>query len=755
MIARPPPARPRRRWKRASCMLLATLATGALAVELAIRLTPLPPSLWEEEPATTILLDYGGRDLAALGSAATRSCRPVSLESVSPSLIEATLAAEDHRFHNHRGVDWTATLGAAITNLRAQRVISGASTITQQLIKLHTGPTRRTWRTKLRESLGALRLEREFSKNTILEKYLNRIDYGDRRRGIEAAARGFFGKPASDLSTNEAVFLAGLPQAPSRLNPRIHPDRAARRFHQVASRLQRLGWMSGEELALQAPPQIVPEPAIPPNAPHFVAALRARREPLPGSLHATLDLPLQHQVEEVIQRHLRRLAPFHAEQAAALVMDHRDGAIRAWVGSGNWSARDGQIDGVVLPRSSGSTLKPFLYLRAIDRQLLTAASLLPDTPDAIRSAYPDYDPRNYDDRYWGPVRVREALANSLNVPAVVALAKVGARDATDYLHRCGISLARSLDVYGAGLILGNAEVRMLDLAAAYGALGNRGISAVPRFLAADPVVHRALASPQAAAIVADILSDDEARRKTFGPFSPLSFENLRIPCKTGTSSGFRDAWTIGVTGRHVVAVWIGNFSGHPMNEVASVTGPAPAWRDIVDLLLEHDGGVPPPGPDLHRVPVCSLTGFLPAPDSPASVTEFFLPGTAPVADARHFFSRSNGRSTLLLPPEYAVWCRSSHNYLDAAVQPSHPLQIAHPKPNARFLIDPHLPTHRQKIEFIAIASPHSPITWEIDGSPLPAHPSSPTSAFWQLAPGHHHLVARQGIARAEISFCVE
>ena len=224
-------------------------------------------------------------------------------------------------------------------------------------------------------------------------------------------------------------------------------------------------------------------------------------------------------------------------------------------------------------RSSGSTLKPFLYLRAIDERQVTAATILPDTPDAVRAEYIDYDPVNYDKRFWGPVRLREALANSLNVPAVVTLSRVGARKTFLTLEDYGFKFARPFSESGAGLILGNAEIRLLDLTAAFTVFAGDGLAVQPRLLASEPPRHRFLAAPEAVAIVADILADNGARQKTFGPFSPLAFENHRIPCKTGTSSGFRDAWTVGVTREHAVGVWMGNLDGRAMEEIAAASDP--------------------------------------------------------------------------------------------------------------------------------------------------------------------------------------
>jgi len=731
--------------KRAAVISLLLVLLGWISTEIAIRTARLPSSLGYDE-ATLIILDHQGEFLSETGNETSRSCRPVDLKNVSPWVIRAVLAAEDKRFHEHSGIDFHALAGAVIRNIRSGKIVSGASTITQQVIKLNSGKSSRGWSEKISENFSALRLEREWSKDRILRAYLNRIDYGNRIRGIEAAARIYFGKSAAILDPAEAVFLAGLPQAPSRYNPRAHPEAAEARYRQL---LRYLGM--SEDPAFSKVPTLIAKTNPTALAPHFSRVISTRSSGKTGVLRTTLDAELQGQVEAIVARHSKRLEKSHASQIAVLVMDHQSGAVRAWCGSSAWSAPRGQIDGVLTPRSSGSTLKPFLYLRAIDEKILSAATLLPDTPDAIRAEYLDYDPRNYDERFWGPVRAREALANSLNVPAVFVLAKLGARDFYNYLARSGIPLKGALDDYGAGMILGNGEVRMIDLAAAFGAFANQGVHVSPRFSDTDPIRHAAISSPQAAAVVCDILSDNDARLKTFGASSPLAFESTRVPCKTGTSSGFHDAWTVGATGRHTVAVWVGNFDGRAMDEVASVTGPAPVWREIIDLLLPADGGVKlkTDQPGLVTTEICNLSGLRPTADSRGKMKELFLTGTEPTADASAFFE--NGQ--VVLPPEYALWCRSGHNYLSAKVTDRGPLRIVNPLDGSTYLTDPGLPISRQRIELLAIGEGDGKLRWEVDGKPL--DPDGGGGFFWPVTPGKHHLKAISPNAATEANFEVK
>ncbi len=713
-----------------------------------MRTARLPASLQAGIVGTPILLDRHGDRIAELPGEGARLQFPVGLDSVAPWLITATIGLEDQRFWEHSGIDGVAIGSALIANFRHGEIVSGASTITQQLVKNAAPPRRRSFLAKLGESLAALRLEREWSKDAILSRYLNHISYGNRFRGVEAAARQYFGKAAANLSPPEAIFLAGLPRAPSRYNPWSRPAAAAARYRDSLDRLAAAGLVTDEQLAewvTQTPTVLPRKPAVW-KAPHFVSHLRQQAGGLGGPIQTTLDLDLQSRLESTVAVHLRRLARHGAHDAAAVILDHGSGAVRAWVGSGGWGGRHGEIDGVTLTRSSGSILKPFVYLSAIDRHLLTAATLLPDTPDAIRAEYPDYDPKNYDQRYWGPVRVREALANSLNVPAVVALSRLGAGNALAFLDSAGIRTPRGLDAYGAGLILGNAEVRLLDVTAAFGVFARGGTLTLPSFTPADTPTHRVIASPEAAAIVADILSDNDARRKSFGPFTPLAFESRRIPCKTGTSSGFRDAWTIGATGTHCVGVWVGNFSGAPMRELASVTGPAPLWRDIVIGILGGDPDVPAPeeSGSLTSLPICAVTGAVPTAASPHPVSEWFLEGTGPVGSADDFYHGDR----LVLPPDYALWCGSSHNYLGATVDGEGELQILMPRDGSRFLIDPHLARDRQKIDLLAVGGQGEALSWSVNGTPLSA-------SAWPLVPGEHRLEVSDGESVARAIFSVE
>jgi penicillin-binding protein 1C len=746
--------RARRRIKNATAVALGIL----LGLILGVWVIPLPPGLLRPITGTPVLVDLHGRTLESVANAEARAQRPIPLAQMGHWLPAVTIALEDHRFASHFGADPQAAFGALWRNTRGGRIVSGGSTITQQLIKVSSHRTGRSWLAKLYENLAALRLERMWTKNRILEQYLNRSHYGNRQLGPAAAARLYFGKTPQNLTLPEAIYLAGLPQAPTRFNPWTHPDAAKAKYQRSVAQLAAAGFLSAEQMErMQQPPAIQIRQSPPRLAPHFVDEIHKIHPHLRGGqIETTLDLDLQCFVEARLRTHLATLAHRGVRQGAVVILDARDGSVRAMAGSVDYAAADGgQINGAMVSRSCGSTLKPFLYLKAIQERRLTAATLLPDTPDAVRAEYIDYDPVNYDKRFWGPVRVREALANSLNVPAVVTLSRVGARRMFLGFDEYGLRFARSFKEYGAGLILGNAEVRLLDLTAAFTVFSGRGLAVEPRFLASAPPRHRFIASPEAVAIVADILSDNHARRKTFSLTSPLAFEDARIPCKTGTSSGFRDAWTVGVTAEHAIGVWVGNFDGRPMDEIASIAGAAPLWREVVDYLLERgDSSVPEPveSARLIRREICSLTGMLPVTASPGIVNEWFLAGTEPVQDASGYLRLVRGEIRLVLPPEYALWCHSPLNYLNAELDAHAPLRIVSPAPDATFVIDPHLPRPQQALRLIASADPAEKLGWLVDGKPVAF---SNDGYFWPLVKGRHNVEVTSSNGRVATQFNVE
>jgi len=716
-------------------VILASAALFALGAIVWACIVPIPAALERPLAGTLNLEDFRGRDLAEIPTAEARVQMPVSLDEMGEYLPRITIALEDRRFESHSGVDFRALCGALWNDIRSRRIVSGGSTITEQLIKLATGREGRSWRGKLREAVAAWKLERTWDKARILAAYLNRASYGNRRLGPEAAARAYFGKSAAHLTLAESIYLAGLPQAPSRFNPWLHPAAAAARYRRCLARLAAAGVVTSAQRDLLAEPPAVQHCEPPHLAPHFVDAVLRENRGLHGTVRTTIDLDLQRSAEWAVRAHLASLNRADVTQAALVIVENSTGAVRALVGSSDYAVS--QVNGALRPRSCGSTLKPFIYLAAIDRRVLTAASLLPDTPNAIRDTYGDYDPQDFTHRFLGPVRVREALACSLNVPAVVTLSRIGARGAFTSLHQWGFNFGSSFDDYGAGFILGNAAIRLVDLASAYAGLARGGLALPARFIDSrmEPVTR--MASPESTAIITDILCDNAAREPAFGAASPLAFKDpagrpIRIAGKTGTSSGFRDAWTAGFDKEHTVAVWAGNFDGHPLGGLLAIRAAAPLWSAVMNLLLRTDHPLPPPPDTLVRREVCSVTGLLPSPKSPATVSELFLPGTEPREDASAFYSADG---TLLLPAEYAQWCASADNSLRARVRPSP--RILTPASGAHYVIDPVLPRAQQMVELTSTLP--GEVQWFVNN--LPVNPQSDGRTFWKLEPGTWQIQA--------------
>lgn len=703
-------------------LIVATISLGIIWL-------PWPADLQTPLVGTPILLDLRGREIAELASERARVQIPVPLSEMGDWLPRVTVALEDRRFYHHGGIDWQATCAACLRNLRAGRVVGGGSTITQQLVKIACRRQRRSWLAKLYESAVAWKLECLWTKERILAEYLNRCSFANRRLGPEAASRAYFGKPAHDLTLAESVYLAGLSQAPTRFNPWRHPDRAERKYTRSLDLLTQTGLLtSAQRGLLSATP--IPGHFDPPRlAPNYVDAIKQRHPEIAGQVRTTLDLDLQQIAEVKLRALISSLNRYDVTDAAVVILDNAAGAVRAMVGSSNYVQN--QVNGSMRTRSCGSTLKPFVYLTAIDRRLLTAATLLADTPDAIRDTYSDYDPQNFNHHYLGPVRVREALACSLNVPAIVALSRVGARSAFYELQKWGFDFPRTIDDYGAGFILGNAEIRLTDLAGAYAGLARGGWASRPKLLASESFPMVRTASAAATEIITDILCDNQARKKSFGLSSPLAFEE-RVAAKTGTSSGFRDAWTVGFDKEHTVAVWVGNPDGRPMRDTLAVQCAAPLWAAVMHELLRNDRPIPPPSETLVKREICAATGLLPSRFSPAKVTELFLPQTEPTQNSSSQFS-SEGK--LLLPVEYASWCSSGDNSFGATVRPAP--RILNPRSGANYEIDPVLPPKQQMIELLATIG--SDVQWYVDGAPVPPQPDG--RFFWQLAPGEWSLQA--------------
>ena len=680
--------------------------------------------------------------------------RWVPYDQIDPDVINAFVAVEDRRFWDHSGVDWRAAARAMKDNLRARHVVSGASTITMQLARL-TGAAPRSWVGKFAQVLWALRLERHLTKQQILEQYLNRIELGQATVGVGAAAALYFDAAPNELSIGQAATVAGLAHAPSRDNPYAAPVQARRRRDRVLLSMQGLGYASAADVErARHEPLVAARRAAPFLAPHFTTRVLDWIDAESGDAHdaprvtrTSLDLGLQTELEGEVRHAVDVLHDRGVEQAAAVVLDNRTGEVLAWVGSPDfWSPDDGQTDMVVSPRQPGSALKPFLYGLAFDRGF-TAATVLPDLPKAYPTATGAYNPRNYDRKFRGPVRAREALASSYNVPAVELASRVGTGALLHTLRLAGFeSLKRDADYYGLGLALGNGDVTLIELANAYRALANGGAwspwvwRVAPR--GPRPAQHRVM-SPVASAIVLDVLNDPSARIPGFGIETPFDFP-FPVAVKTGTSRHFTDNWAVGTTRGFTVAVWAGNFNGHTMQGVSGVTGAGPLLHRAVMATAKRvaPGALATPAElGAVRAPVCRLSGLL-ATDGCASLTEWFAPGTAPTqADDWE----RDGR--VILPAEYAEWSKQSvvaSGALSAVRDTHHASRAAPTPPTFRILspadgdryaipsgVDPRYATISLR------ATGAARVRWTIDGRAF-------EKSRWTLEPGEHVVQATSG-----------
>lgn len=629
-----------RRVRRALRIGAALLAAPWLLLALWAALTPLPPELREGPgayDASAVIRDRHGAVLRELRAGDGARARWVPLAELGERMQRALIAAEDRRFARHPGVDPLAMLRAASQLAAERRVVSGASTLTQQLART-LRPRPRTLAGKLGEMALALRIEASLSKREILEQYLNRVSFGPGLRGAPAASRFYFDKPAGDLSLAEAAALAALPRGPSLYDPRRGAGLLlVRRRDRILERMLAGGLASAAEVAAaRAEPLALAPRGGGLGAPHLVegvlsGAIDGAAGPLRdrvSEVTLSIDRGLQRELEVLALETARGLADRAVTAAAAVVIDNASGEILAYVGSpgAGDEARLGHNDGVLARRQPGSALKPFVYELAMERLGWGAGTALPDVALELPLPSGSYAPRNYDGRFHGPVRLREALASSYNIPAVWAAAALGPERVLDRLRALGFAtLDREASHYGAAIALGDGEVRLLDLAAAYAALARGGLHLPPRAVLAakdragaeiplpPPPPPARVLDPVRARIITDILADPRARVGAFGEDSALELP-FAAAVKTGTSKGFRDNVAVGYTPDLTVAVWVGNFDGAPMGGVSGVTGAGPLLHAalVAAARLRPPRAFAPPDPEaIAVVEICSLSGLRP------------------------------------------------------------------------------------------------------------------------------------------------
>ena len=561
---------------------------------------------------TSVLLDRTGTTvLYELHGEENRTV--IGHDAIPDSVRFATIAAEDNSFYSHRGVDIQSIIRAAVANVRAGDIEQGASTITQQLARIAFLSREKTFSRKIREAILAVKIECAFSKDEILDLYLNTVPYGSNAYGIERAAQTFFGKSARDISLDEAAFLAALPRATTHYSPYgTHREDLRSRQEHIIETMKQLGYVGEyeERLALDANTfaKVVP-PSVSIRAPHFVFAVLDELEKQYGMefletrglrIRTSIDLDMQEAAEAAVKRGVLRNASRRAENAALVAVDVATGDVLAMVGSRNYfdTTIDGKVNVTLRPRQPGSAFKPFVYALAFERGY-EPETLLYDVPTNFGpdGSGRDYIPKDYDGRYRGALPMKEALPQSLNIPAVQTLSVVGVPNALAFARRLGITTLDDGRPYGLSLVLGGAEVLPLDMASAFASFASEGIHRAPRLILSvddsrgqlhdvSPVEASTVLSPQTARRINTILSDNSLRAPIFGTNSPLAFPKGEVAAKTGTTQYFNDAWTVGYTPSLSVAVWAGNNDNSPMTSGADgVFVAAPIWRDFLNQVL--------------------------------------------------------------------------------------------------------------------------------------------------------------------------
>jgi penicillin-binding protein 1C len=752
------------------------ICAALIAAAVWLRCGPLPPDLLKLDTLdSTVVVDRNGVELyEALGSDGTRA-QQMRAGSIPAIVAAATVAAEDRRFWSHHGIDAMAVLRAIKQNVAEGSIVEGGSTITQQAAKLlllrRAADRRRGWRTKLQEAVIALRLEHRLTKREILALYLNLAGYGNQTTGIERASRVYFGVGAGMLTPAQAAFLAGLPQRPSTFNPYRSQELAVSRQRVVLARMAAAGTISRAELDEARSERLAFSRADRRFlAPHFVEMVLAGLGPSrPGRVETTLDAGLQADVAGILQTHRATLDRHGATNVAVVVLDNARHEWLAWEGSGDYfdTAHGGAINGPSIPRQPGSALKPFTYALAFEKGF-TPASVLPDVPLSFPTAQPGvvYSPRNYDGRYRGPLLARTALAGSENVPAVSLAADVGVPDLLRFLRRAGFTtFDRTAAYYGLGLTLGNAEVRLDELVAAYSAFASGGEWQRPHVRAArdgwsQSAERQILFSPRTAFWIADILADDAARAYIFGRGSSLELP-FPVAVKTGTSQAYHDNWTIGFTKRVTVGVWVGNFDRRPLRNSSGVTGAAPIFQAVMlaahKRIGESDETLHSDGPGVEPREICSLSGEAANSWCPVRRREWLPPGDESVPCSWHHLSEQ-GLLTIW-PPEFREWAgrrapAGSPRAVPTAGQVREPpvrrvraasdtpvFRMANPPTGATYLIDPTLRPEFQTLPLRVVSASPTRIEWSINGNAVGVT-SSESPLEWKLEPGQHHIVAR-------------
>lgn len=625
-------ARSKRRLLKFAALALAA-ALALIAALATVRFWPRPP-LAARIPSSTAVLDADGH-LLRLTMARDQQYRLwTPLDKVAPEFVAALLLHEDQHFYAHAGVNPVSLVRAASATYGGG-MRQGGSTITMQLARLLYGLNTRCIGGKLRQIVLALGLELRYSKRDLLEAHINLLPYGGDVQGVGAASLVYFGKTPAQLALNESLTLVLIPQAPATRAPlstaSSHdepPSLGAARRRLFAQWLA-LHPQAGDQAGLMALPLHYNSPrALPFEAPHFTASILAHSDGTPV-IRTTLDLARQRLIERVLQGYVREQERLGVHNAAALLVDTRDMAVRAMIGSARFTDQSiaGQVNGTLAKRSPGSALKPFIYALAIDQGLIHPLTMLKDAP----ASFGAYSPENFDGRFVGPISATEALIRSRNVPAVALSARLAQPSLYHFLRDAGIAHMASAQHYGLSLALGGGEVTMEETATLYAMLANGGVSRPLRHRLTDRAAPGTRLLSEQAAFMTKAMLEENPRPDDSGA---RTRKDAPVAWKTGTSWGFRDAWTAGIFGHYVLVVWVGNFDGASNPAFVGIQTAAPLFFRIFDALHAAEPGMselivrPPPG--VRRVAVCAASGDLPNAECPQTALTWFIPGKSPI-----------------------------------------------------------------------------------------------------------------------------
>ncbi|HQM48645.1 MAG TPA: penicillin-binding protein 1C [Candidatus Hydrogenedentes bacterium] len=718
---------------------------AAIALAAAVMLAwPMDTQPFLKLAASSELLDREGRPLYVFLNEEEQWCFPRPMAEMSPHLIKATLATEDQRFRLHPGVDPLAIVRAAVSNIRGAGVVSGASTLTMQVAKRGLAPTHSV-SGKLRQAVAALRLERRISKDEILETYLNSAPYGLNLVGCEAASLRYFGKPARELNLPEAALLAGLPKAPGPYMPLEHPAQARQRRNHVLKRMHDEGYIDADEFARACKaPLGAAWHELPALSPHLAMSLRPLADKQ-GRVRTTLDFDVQARIEQIVRERLRYY-PGEITNAAVIVIDTQAGEVRARVASGDFydTPGGGQVDACRALRSPGSTLKPFIYALAMDSDCLYASETLNDgTLD-----YGRYAPENFDDRYRGLVTADKALQLSLNVPAVTILERLDVDRFHAFLPRAGITtVVKPPEHYGLGLTLGNCEVRLDEMAAAYCMLANLGVYRPLRIHELQqPGPETRQLTRGACLKIFEMLEQtppDEFERELV----PVCATKTRVAWKTGTSTDYRDAWTFMFNRHYVVGVWMGNNDASSSKWLVGATVALPLAAKIFRALdVPNTPAWPEAGDDLREIRVCAVSG-LPATPWCSNTRRETLPRSQylhRVCDMHHPAGPGSADIVERWPGDTRGWDLAAvrdPRIVDLTSPKTHPerhdtLAIQHPSEGAVYVLtgEPMGDRIRLRASIERVGTLH----WYLDDRYLGGSgPEAPV--YLSLSPGNHKL----------------